>query len=152
MLNTCDVINELIKDTTKLIATGDITGFGVDYMRLNEIVRRQLSKKKSILEFLANKTDICAMGVHSSLVREFHIIFDIRKEDGSIKQEEYLLDKSIISSEGYEDKDNERKIAFKSNLSNITDYIANDLDELEVKNIIDVNIIAIFPVLVRKGN
>lgn len=152
MLNTCDVINELIKDTTKLIATGDITGFGVDYMRLNEIVRRQLSKKKSILEFLANKTDICAMDVHSSLVREFHIIFDIRKEDGSIKQEEYLLDKSIISSEGYEDKDNERKIAFKSNLSNITDYIANDLDELEVKNIIDVNIIAIFPVLVRKGN
>ena len=152
MLNTCDVINELIKDTTKLIATGDITGFGVDYMRLNEIVRRQLSKKKSILEFLANKTDICAMDVHSSLIREFHIIFDIRKEDGSIKQEEYLLDKSIISSEGYEDKDNERKIAFKSNLSNITDYIANDLDELEVKNIIDVNIIAIFPVLVRKGN
>lgn len=152
MLNTCDVINELIKDTTKLIATGDVTGFGVDYMRLNEIVRRQLSKKKSILEFLANKTDICAMDVHSSLVREFHIIFDIRKEDGSIKQKEYLLDKSIISSEGYEDKDNERKIAFKSNLSNITDYIANDLDELEVKNIIDVNIIAIFPVLVRKGN
>lgn len=42
--------------------------------------------------------------------------------------------------------------ANKSNLSNITDYIANDLDELEVKNIIDVNIIAIFPVLVRKGN
>lgn len=152
MLNTCDVINELIKDTTKLIAKTDITELGVGYERLDNIIRRQLSKKKSILEFLANKTDICAMDVHSSLVREFHIIFDIRKEDGSIKQEEYLLDKSIISSEGYEDKDNERKIVFKSELSNITDYIANDLDELEVKNIIDVNIIAIFPVLVRKGN
>ena len=152
MLNTCDVINELIKDTTKLIATGDITGFGVEYVRLNEVIRRQLSKKKSILEFLVNKTDICAMDVHSSLVREFHIIFDIRKEDGTIKQEEYLLDKSIISSEGYEDKDNERRSVFKSELSNITDYIANDLDELEIKNIIDVNIIAIFPVLVRKGN
>ena len=152
MLNTCDVINELIKDTTKLIATGDITGFGVEYARLNEVIRRQLSKKKSILEFLVNKTDICAMDVPSSSVREFHIIFDIRKEDGIIKQKEYLLDKSIISSEGYEDKDNERRSIFKSELSNITDYIANDLDELEVKNIIDVNIIAIFPVLVRKGN
>ena len=152
MLNTCDVINELIKDTTKLIATADITGFGAGYARLDNIIRRQLSRKKSILEFLVNKTDICAMDVHSSLVREFHIIFDIRKEDGIIKQEEYLLDKSIISSEGYEGKDNERKIAFKSDLSNTADFIANDLDELEIKNIIDVNIIAIFPVLVRKGN
>lgn len=152
MLNTCDVINELIKDTNKLIAKTDITEFGVGYERLDNIIRRQLSRKKSILEFLANKTDICAMDVHSSLVREFHIIFDIRKEDGIIKQKEYLLDKSIISSEGYEDKDNERRNVFKSELSNITDYIANDLDELEVKNIIDVNIIAIFPVLVRKGN
>lgn len=152
MLNTCDVINELIKDTTKLIATADITGFGVGYARLDNIIRRQLSRKKSILEFLANKTDICAMDVHSSLVREFHIIFDIREFDGSIKQKEYLLDKSIISSEGFEGKDNERKSVFKSDLSNTTDYIADDLDELEIKNIIDVNIIAIFPVLVRKGN
>ena len=152
MLNTCDVINELIKDTTKLIATADITGFGAGYARLDNIIRRQLSRKKSILEFIANKTDICAMDIHSSLVREFHIIFDIRKLDGSIKQKEYLLDKSIISSEGYEDKDDERKIAFKSDLSNTADFIANDLDELEIKNIIDVNIIAIFPVLVRKGN
>ena len=152
MLNTCDVINELIKDTTKLIAKADITEFGVGYERLDNIIRRQLSRKKSILEFLANKTDICAMDVPSSLVREFHIIFDIRKEDGIIKQKEYLLDKLIISSEGYEDKDNERRSVFKSELSNITDYIANDLDELEVKNIIDLNMIAIFPVLVRKGN
>ena len=152
MLNTLDIINELIKDTTKLIAKADITELGAGYARLNEVIRRQLSKKKSILEFLANRTDMCAMDIPSTLVREFHIVFDIRKENGTIKQEEYLLDKSIISSEGYEDKDDERRSVFKSELSNITDYIANDLDELEVKNTIDVHIIAIFPILVRKGD
>ena len=109
MLNTLDIINELIKDTTKLIAKTDITELGVGYARLNEVIRRQLSKKKSILEFLANRTDMCAMDIPSTLVREFHIIFDIKKENGIIKQEEYLLDKSIISSEGYEDKDDERR-------------------------------------------
>ena len=152
MLNTRDIINELIKDTTKLIAKADITGFSVGYARLNDIIRRQLSRKKSILEFLVNKTDIYAMDISSSLVREFHIIFDIRESDGSIKQKEYLLDKSIISSDGYEGKDDERKSVFKADLSNMTDYIANDLDELEIKNIIDANIVALFLQLTRKDN
>ena len=139
MINRVEIFTELIADTEKLLTKGDIINLGKGYSRLNDIVRCNLIRKIAVLEVLKKRTDICSISISIESAREFHICLNINKEKAPNRYCEYLLDSILVSET--DDKDN-----YKAALSELADIIARDLDSVEIKEIVDVNIVAMYPI------